>query len=90
MKFWETKFPNTIYNIQYENLVKNPNIQIKELINSIGVKWDDQCLKFYDNKNIIKTLSVNQARKKIYTTSLSFYDKYKPHLVEFSKYFDKD
>lgn len=90
MKFWETKFPNTIYNMQYEDLVKNPNIKIKELINNIGVNWDDKCLKFYENKNVIKTLSVNQARKNIYTTSLSLYDNYKPYLLEFSRHFNKN
>ena len=87
MKFWEKKYPNTIHNIKYEDLVQNQNNSIKKLIESLEISWDKNCEKFYENKSAIKTLSVNQARKKIYSSSLSLYDKYKPFLKEFSKYF---
>tara|TARA_B100000795_G_C22791360_1_gene437090 strand:- start:475 stop:2079 length:1605 start_codon:yes stop_codon:yes gene_type:complete len=88
MEFWETKYPNTIYNIKYENLVLNPNDEIIKLIDYLGIGWDENCLKFYENKNAIKTLSVNQARKKIYSSSLNLYKDYKPFLKEFSDYLE--
>ena len=82
MNFWKEKYPNSIYDVQYENLVLDSDKQIKELISYLNIPWDESCLKFYQNKNPIKTLSVNQARRKIYTSSLSLYEKYKPFLKE--------
>ena len=89
MEFWEDKYPNTIYNIKYENLILSPNDEIKKLINHLGIEWDKNCLKFHENKTAIKTLSVNQARKEIYSSSLGLYKNYKPFLNEFSESFDK-
>jgi len=87
MKFWTNKYPDMIYNVKYEELIHNPDSEIKKLVNWLDISWDENCLKFYENKSAIKTLSVNQARKKIYPTSLSLYEKYKPFLKEFSQYF---
>jgi len=88
MIFWKKKFPDSIHDVQYEELVKNPNSKIKELLSHLDIGWDDDCLKFYENKNAIKTLSVSQARSKIYTSSVSSYEKYKPFLKESFLYFE--
>jgi len=88
MNFWNKKMPGEIYNIKYEELIENPNSKIRELVDAAGLNWDEKCLKFNENKNAIKTLSVNQARKKIYTSSISLYEKYKPYLKGFEKLFD--
>ena len=89
MNFWNEKIPGEIYNIKYEELIENPNSKIRELVDAAGLNWDEKCLKFNENKNAIKTLSVNQARKKIYTTSISLYEKYKPYLKGFEEHFDQ-
>ena len=88
MKFWEKKIPGEIYNIRYEDLIASPEIKIKDLIFAAGLDWNENCLKYNENKNAIKTLSVNQARKKIYSTSISLYEKYKPFLKGFSENFE--
>ena len=87
MNFWNNKYPNMIHNIQYEQLIHDPDKEIKKLINSLGIGWDENCLKFYENKSAIKTLSVSQARQKIYSSSVNLYEKYKPFLKEFFNYF---
>ena len=81
MKFWHEKLPGEIYDIKYEDLITSPETKIKDLIFAAGLGWDEKCLRFNENKNAIKTLSVNQARKKIYSSSVGSYEKYK----EFAK-----
>ena len=72
MNFWNTKIPNFIYDLNYENLVKNQEEEIKKLIKFCGLDWDSDCLEFYKkNKTPIKTVSINQARKPIYTKSIN-------------------
>ena len=82
MKYWNKLFPNYIYNVEYENVVKNPNHQIPQLINFCNLKWDKRCLSFYNNKRAIKTASHTQARKKIYKTSLNTWLNYKSFLSD--------
>ena len=79
MAFWRDKIPNFIYDIKYENLIKDPVNQIKSLIEASNLSWDEKCLNFDKNQSAIKTLSVNQARKKIYSSSVKSYDNYKEY-----------
>ena len=83
MIFWNDKLPEEIYNIKYEDLVANPEPKIRELISMVGLDWNEKCLKYNENKNAIKTLSVNQARKKIYSSSVKSYDRYKDFTKNF-------
>ena len=86
MKFWNNIFKNEILNFRYEDLIKDPKIKIKELIDYCKLDWDEKCLNFYKNKNPIKTLSVNQANQPIYQTSINKSDLYKEKLPSlFSK-----
>jgi tetratricopeptide (TPR) repeat protein len=87
MVFWHEKIPGEIYDIKYEDLITNPEAKIKELVSASGLNWNEKCLKYNENKNAIKTLSVNQARKRIYSSSVSLYKKYEPFLKEFSEHF---
>ena len=86
MNFWKVKLPNFIYNCSYENIINNPDIEIKNLIEFCGIEWEDQCLEFYKSKRAIKTVSVAQARKPLYKTSISSSANYAPFLTDF---FDK-
>ena len=82
MKFWHKLLPNYIYDIKYEDLINNQEVQTKSLIEACGLKWNDNCLNFHQNKKPIKTLSVSQARQKIYKTSLKLSENYKLELKE--------
>ena len=86
MEYWNTILDKKILNIKYENLISNPEKQIKELINFCQLEWEDRCLNYYDNNNPIKTLSVNQANKPIYKSSINKYKNYEKDLdILFSK-----
>ena len=71
MSYWKKKFPKNIYDLIYEDLINRPNEEIKKLIEFCDLEWDENCLKFYDTKSSIKTLSVAEARKPIYKSSIS-------------------
>ena len=71
MIYWNDIFGNEILDFQYEDLIKNPETQIRSLINFCDLNWEENCLNFYKNNNPIKTLSVNQANQPIYKTSVN-------------------
>ena len=85
MSFWNEKLPGSIYEANYEELVKNQEEESKKIIKFCGLDWDSNCLNFHKNsKTPIKTASIVQARKPIYKSSMSLSDNY---FNFFDKYF---
>ena len=81
INFWKEKIPNFIYDVNYESLVKDKEKKIKEIINFCDLDWDARCLQPHkNNKTPIKTVSINQARKEIYKSSLNSYSNYSKYL----------
>ncbi len=89
MNFWNELFPKKIYHLEYEKLIENPNDEIKNLIKFCDLEWEDNCLNFYNTKRSIKTLSVSEARKPIYKSSLSGSANFNPFLKNAFEKLDK-
>ena len=83
MKHWEDIFPNFIHNIKYEKIIKDPKKEIHKLLKICSLSWNNNCLKFYNNKRAIKTASSTQARKKIYKSSINSWKNYQNILNKF-------
>ena len=64
--------------MKYETLVENQEIETKNLLKHLGVKWDDECL-LEKNQRIVRTASTLQVRKKFIKVVLKW-EKYKPFL----------
>ena len=86
MNYWRNLLPNFIFNIKYENLISNPEGEIRNLLKVCKLDWNKDCLNFHNNKRIIKTASDVQARNKIYNSSVNSWKNYENHL---KKYFEK-
>jgi hypothetical protein len=86
MNYWNNLLPNFIFNIKYENLISNPEDEIRNLLNVCDLDWNKDCLNFHNNKRIIKTASDVQARNKIYNSSVNSWKNYEKYL---KKYFLK-
>lgn len=80
MKHWSSQMLNSIYEMNYEKLIENPKLQITRLLKSCDLHWDDRCLKFYNNKRAVKTVSDSQVRKKLYKSSMNSWMNYKKNL----------
>ena len=71
INIWKNKFPNELFEIEYEELVDKKDDIIKKIINNCELDWDPNCLLFYKNKSPIKTASAFQARQPIYNSSVN-------------------
>ena len=80
MKFWKNNLPGFITEIKYEDLIKNPKKEIPKLIKNCNLSWNENCIKFYNNKRAIKTASDVQVRNKIYTSSIDSWKNYERYL----------
>ena len=82
MKFWEQEFPEDIIQVDYDQLTENPEIETKELINRLGLNWDERCLYPHKNMGFTKTASKVQIRKKIYKNSSDEWKKYQSFIED--------
>ena len=80
MKFWNLKFPKLIYECNYEKLVNDQENETKKLIKFCNLEWEDNCIDHTKNKGGIKTVSLAQARKPVYKSSVNLYETYIEYL----------
>ena len=67
------------YSIKYENVVKNFDYEIKNLLSYLGLKFEDSVRYYYHTakkRNLIHTPSYHQVVNPIYTNSLNRYKKF--------------
>jgi tetratricopeptide (TPR) repeat protein len=82
MIYYNSVFKSKIFNISYESLISNPEKIIKELIRYCDLGWEENCLQFYESKNVVKTASVAQVRNKLYASSVNSWEKYQDFLPD--------
>lgn len=80
MNFWHQKFPNRIYDLNYESLTENQEEETRKLLEYCGLPWEARCLEFHKTKRTVRTPSGSQVRKKMYTGSSDAWRKYEAHL----------
>jgi len=81
MNYWESNLPpGTMLTINYEVMVADFENQSKSIISHLDLPWDENCLKFYDNNRTVKTASLSQVRKKVYSTSVGRWKRYEDFL----------
>ena len=44
MDFWTNTLSNRIYNLDYEQLTVNQESKTRQLIDYLGLDWDENCL----------------------------------------------
>ncbi len=85
-KYWLKKYPESIYVLDYDKLVNNKESQIKLLVEKCDLPWDENYLSHHkNNKSIINTVSIIQARQPVYTSSYNLSDQYQAHLGDYFK-----
>ena len=71
---------NQIYHLDYDRLTVKQEVETKQLIERLGLKWEDACLSPEKNKRSVRTASKQQVRKKLYTGSSDAWRKFEPYL----------
>ena len=81
MDYWRELFPGEFFDNHYEDMVADQEGQSRRVIEFCGLPWHDDCLRFYENKRRVKTASVTQVRKPMYSDSVKKWKKYEKHLT---------
>lgn len=80
MQHWKEVLKLPIMEVQYEELVRNPEKLTREMLEFCGLDWDERCLRFYESERIVKTSSYDQVRQPIYEKSIGRWKSYENYL----------
>jgi len=88
MTHWKEVSPTRIVEVEYEELVRNPEQESRRLIDAIGLPWDNACLDANRRKASTQTASNWQVRQPVHTRSVERWRPYAKHLAALEKYLD--
>jgi tetratricopeptide (TPR) repeat protein len=78
---WRNVLPvDRFIEVEYEDLTRDPEPQIRRIIAACGLDWDDACLRPEGNPRAIRTPSKWQTRQPIYRSSVDRWRRYRPWL----------
>ncbi len=70
MTHWRSVFGDAIYDVEYETLVEAPEREVRALLQSCDLPWEDVCLDFHKSKRTVITHSAAQVREPINTRAI--------------------
>src|SRR6202035_2130312 len=78
---WRSGMPaDRFIEVDYEDLTRAPEPEIRRLIAACGLQWHDACLRPDRNPRAVKTPSKWQTRQPIYRNSVARWRRYEPWL----------
>jgi tetratricopeptide (TPR) repeat protein len=80
MRHWREVLPLPVYEVEYEQLVREQERVSRGLIAFCGLDWSDRCLAFHENRRAVQTASKMQVRRPLYTSSVARWKRYECHL----------
>ena len=80
MSHWQNLFPGEIFTVQYEELVVDQERVSKQLIDYLGLDWDEKCIDFHNNERNVMSPSNMQVRQPMYKSSMNRWKLYEKHI----------
>ena len=80
MDHWRKALDVSFFEIQYEDLVRQPQTYGRAMVEFCGLKWDKRCLEFYKGERLAATASYRQVRQPLYDTAIGRWRNYAAYL----------
>ncbi len=71
MSHWKQVLPLPIFELNYEDFVKDPKPWLQSVLNFLELDWEESLLNFYKSERQINTASYSQVRKPLYKSSIN-------------------
>jgi hypothetical protein len=81
MDHWRKVLPVSIYDSQYEELAAKPEEGVRGILDFLGLPWDPACLDFHKAEATVSTISRQQVRRPVYTSSVERWRDYEKELA---------
>ena len=73
---WQDRFAERMIRVSYEDLVRNPEPQIRRILAFLDLPFDDACLRFHELHRTVITPSHDQVREPLNTRGIGRWRRY--------------
>jgi hypothetical protein len=80
MAHFDRVLPGRIHRVIYEQLVADPETEIRRLLDYLGLPLEEGCLRFHETKRTVFTPSAEQVRRPISGEAVDYWRNFEPWL----------
>ena len=80
MAHFDAVLPGRVCRVFYEEMVAEPETQIRRLLDHCGLEFEPQCLAFHETERAVRTASSEQVRRPIFTDAVDHWRSFEPWL----------
>lgn len=80
MDTWNERFPGRLHEVSYEDLVTDTEATLRNVLEYVGLSWQEQCLDFTKSRAPVMTASAAQVRQVPHGRSIGRWMKYEKQL----------
>ena len=85
MAYFDHVLPGKIHRVIYEQLVNDPEREVRLLLDYLGLPFEQECMRFYETNRAVRTPSSEQVRTPIYRKAIGGWRKYETNLEPLKK-----
>jgi tetratricopeptide (TPR) repeat protein len=82
MDHWDAVLPDRVLKVQYEDLVRDLETEVRRILQHCELPFEKACLDFHASKRPVNTASSEQVRLPIYGDAVGYWKNYESHLAE--------
>ena len=80
MRHWEKVMPGKVIRVFNEDMIADPDAEIRQLLESVDLPFEQACLDFHKTDRAVRTASSEQVRKPINAKGVDRWRNFEPHL----------
>jgi hypothetical protein len=80
MAHFDRVLPGRIHRVIYEDMVRDPEAEIRKILDYLGLPFEDGCLRFYETERSVRTPSSEQVRRPISREAVDHWRNYESWL----------
>jgi tetratricopeptide (TPR) repeat protein len=77
---FERVVPGRIHRVIYEDMVRDPETEIRKILDYLGLPFEEGCLRFHETARAVRTPSSEQVRRPISKEAVDHWRNYEPWL----------
>lgn len=81
MAHWHRVLPGYVLDVRYEDLIADQEGQTRRILNFCELPWEDACMRFNEGNRAVKTASLTQVRRPLYSSSINRWKVYEKQLA---------
>lgn len=85
MAHFDAVLPGKIHRVIYEDLIANPEAEVRALLDYLGLPLEENCLRFYESERAVLTPSSEQVRQPLTDDAIDHWRHFEPWLAPLLK-----